>query len=292
MKKVSIILPVYNSEKTIENTISSVLAQDYDNFELIVINDGSKDNSDSICRRIACRDNRIVYYKKENSGVSNTRNFGIDKSSGDYITFIDSDDVMLPDFLSKMVGCVTDSVNLVVCGYYSILNNISKKFTYEKTIISDDMSFVIETLQSRFLFNQVWNKLYSSKIIKDYNIRFDSSIDLGEDLKFNIDYLLYVDRIMILENPLYNYIISNNGLGFKYRFNSALIKLSILEYLELFYEKKNYSKKYIYCSYIRQWMSHFSNIVNNKNGLKFMEKIKSIKSFISDSKYIDKVVKI
>ena len=109
MPKVSIIIPVYNAEKYLKDTLNSVINQTYNDFEVIALNDGSKDNSLSILNEYASKDNRFIVIDKPNSGVSDTRNLGILKASGEYIACLDADDLYSPNFLSVMLGAIESS---------------------------------------------------------------------------------------------------------------------------------------------------------------------------------------
>lgn len=162
--KVSIILPVYNSEKTIETTIRSINNQSYKNIELIIINDGSTDESDKICKFYSEKyKNLIKYFYKKNEGVSKARNYGIDKSSGKFICYIDSDDEYDKNFINILVNKIKyTNADLVAYGYVATTNINTKEFGVKKDIsfYNTELNKYIETLQSIECFNQVWNKIY------------------------------------------------------------------------------------------------------------------------------------
>lgn len=274
-KLVSIILPVYNSEEYIEDTINSVLSQTYPNFELIIINDGSNDNSGIICEKISKIDNRIQYFSIPNSGVSNARNLALAKVNGEYVTFIDSDDLYAKNYLEVLINTIEKyDADIISCAYQT-LSITPKKVDISEDYLNCSFQEYIEKLQPNLLFNQLWNKMYKLSIIKENRIIFDTSIDLAEDYKFNLEYMNCTTKNIYVNIPLYQYRITDNGLGFKYRKNSSEIKLSLLKKLEKIYEEKGYSKNYIYKNYIIQYLAYFSNIIDIRN--KDSNKIKKIK---------------
>ena len=195
MNKVSIILPVYNSENYIEATIDSILEQTYKNFELIIVNDGSKDNSELICKKKAAEDERIKYFYKNNTGVSDTRNVALTYATGDYITFIDSDDLYEKQYLEVLVDNIEmNKVDWSICTY-TYFNKKEKANFINQNIITTSKELIIEKLQPSLLFNQIWNKIYKKNILDVNNITFDKSLSIAEDLKFNIEYLKCCKKI-------------------------------------------------------------------------------------------------
>lgn len=206
---VSIIIPVYNTEKYLEHCITSVLNQTYKNIEVILVNDGSTDNSGEICDKYATKDCRIKVIHQKNSGVSTTRNIGISVAVGQYIQFIDSDDSIDPIMTENLINAVNDNIQLVICGYKSInldrQNRINAKeycpneYIYNKT---DFMLHFADFFNSD-LINPPWNKLYSANLIRKYNIHYLENINLGEDLLFNLDYIKICDFIATVNTPLY-----------------------------------------------------------------------------------------
>lgn len=292
MDLVSIILPVYNSEKYIKLAMESVLKQSYKNFELIIVNDGSTDNSDNICKEYQQKDERIKYIYTQNNGVSSARNYALKYATGTYITFIDDDDMYEKDYLKELVNNVNKyNTDLVSCAYKTI-NKKNRIINYSSDLTTSNLKEYIEILQPNLLINQLWNKIYKLDIIKKNNITFDTNIDLGEDYKFNLEYFSYINSQIYINKPLYNYRINDNGLGFKYRKNSNEIKLSLLRKLELLYNNNNYELNYIYKNYIIQYFSYFSNIVDKRNNITKKEKLIEIRNLIQKEDYRSKLKEI
>ena len=205
---VSIIVPVYNSEKWIDKCINSVLNQSYADFELILVDDGSMDSSFCIMQQYALKDKRIQVYHKDNSGVSDTRNFGINHANGDWITFVDSDDCLSASFLEKTLPS-NDCVDLVVCG--AIIKNkdveTNNLFVQEKRL--EDGVYRIQEVYNIFT-NQVFNgpvrKLFKRSVISDNVLLFPINKSYGEDTDFVYSYLNYVDSVQIVN--YYGYIVN------------------------------------------------------------------------------------
>lgn len=220
-KKISVIVPVYNAQETIEKCINSILLQTYTNLEVIIVNDGSQDKSDEICKKIASTDKRIKYYSKNNTGVSDTRNFGLKESTGDYIAFVDSDDFLDKDMYEVMINEIQDS-DILICNY-SLFNKeyqkIEKKTFFNNSSYSS-LSEMIKNIDSNDMnryFNPPWNKLINRNLINKNLIIFDNNLSLGEDLIFNLTVMKEAKRIKTINKKLYNYMLTSNGLNQKKR---------------------------------------------------------------------------
>lgn len=279
---VSIIMPVYNGEKHIENTIKSIKNQIYTNFELIIVNDGSTDKTQKICEKYKKTIN-MKLINKVNEGVSVARNTGIKNASGEYITFIDSDDLYHRNYINKLCDeIISKSSDWVICNY-SYFEKINKDIIFEGKI--NTKKDVIEKLQKQFLFNQLWNKIYKTQIIKKNKITFDKTTDLGEDAIFNIEYLKYCKKINNIPEALYKYRITDSGLGFKYRKNSGELKLKIFYKMNELYDIYKWEKNYINNNIKKQYISWFSDIIDIRNKDSFFTKYKEIKSITRSKQY-------
>jgi glycosyltransferase involved in cell wall biosynthesis len=266
--EISVIMPIYNAEKTLEKSIGSLINQNFElNYEIILINDGSIDNSEKICKKFQNKYKNIKYKKIKNCGVSTARNIGIELASGEYIMFIDSDDTYDVSMLKKMYNVIKKN-DMAICGYNRVTleknQKIEKKISakeYERT----NFNQMIEICQKNQLFNQIWNKIYSSKILKENNIRFNENISLGEDYSFLLDYIEYCNNVIIISDCLYNYINTTTGLNLRYRKNRMEIDLQNMKKLEKYYESNNFSADYINKKYIQIILSGLNNICKNSN---------------------------
>lgn len=205
MDKISIIVPVYNVEKYISKCCNSVLCQNYKNFELILINDGSTDNSAKICDDIALKDKRVIVRNTHNQGVSAARNLGLEIAQGSYIMFIDADDWMEDDALDRIIQERKNDVDLMVFGSYREYGTTSKKtqvvpfYGATKSILK----MMGEIPDPDSVLCSVWNKVYKSEIVKTRGIKFDNDVCFGEDLLFNLKYLAYSNTVQCA--PIYTY---------------------------------------------------------------------------------------
>lgn len=284
---ISIILPVYNGEKTIKETIESILNQTYQNFQLIIVDDGSTDKTKNICEKYIS--DNVEFYHNSNHGVSYSRNFAIDKCKGEYLVFIDSDDLYCKEYLETMISLMSkNKYDLVCCGYESFDKNEKMFFSNKETFNGKEE--YIEELQSNLIFNQIWNKMYKTEVIKENNISFDTELSIAEDLKFNVEYLSKINSITNTSNVLYKYRITNNGLGFKYRDNIGEIKIDLITEI-----KQKISNgictEFISESYIKQYFFMFSNILDNRNKISKKLKYSKIKKVVQEKKYNEIIFK-
>lgn len=203
---VSIIVPVYNAKKTLSRCLDSVLAQTYQAFEVIVVDDGSMDGSSELCDQYAMKDSRVGVFHQSNSGVSRARNKGLDEAKGEYVTFVDSDDYLSPYFLSKLVS-VNRGFDLVVGGYTCVENKKQNLIRLEncacrdKDSISAYLSKYLDTLSLR----TPWAKLFRLALINRLSLRFDERLHFGEDTLFVYSFLLAAGRIKCIESSDYFY---------------------------------------------------------------------------------------
>lgn len=205
MVDISIIVPVYNAEKSIRRCIESVLTQTMKNWELLLINDGSIDNSKEICSFYENKDSRIKLINKNNSGVSDTRNLGVDLSEGEYITFLDADDWIEHDMLEIMLSNIKKlDVSILLMPTYRDQKNISvNNFISTRKNIFTKKEIQLEFFKQDLFTYSVWGKLYKKNILKD--IRFDKCIQIGEDMLYLWKVLNSVDKIGYISFCKYHY---------------------------------------------------------------------------------------
>lgn len=219
--KISVIVPVYNSENYLKKCIQSILVQTYSDFELILINDGSTDASGAICNQFASYDSRIRVHHQGNKGVSTARNCGIELSMGEWITFVDSDDWIEEEYLSNLIRDSVD-YDLVLSYYYALgwdgwVNHPWVSGSYTRENIKD--SFADNMREYSF----VCSKMYKSFIIKKYALRFNPQISYAEDLIFTLSYLQHTNNVKILSEALYCYncYSTNNSSSRKWSWEAA-----------------------------------------------------------------------
>lgn len=208
MKKVSIIIPVYNGAKTIDRCLSSLLNQTYENMEILIINDGSKDETDSILKTY--KDKRITYISKENSGAGDTRNYGLEQATGNYIMFLDIDDYIEPNCVETMVSAIEkDDCDVVITNYY-----IESSTTIEFTLPFTEITSIEETPEILTKVNLApWNKIYKAYLFKDKGIRFPLGLKY-EDAPVVISALVKSKKIGFVADYLFHYTIEPTGETF------------------------------------------------------------------------------
>lgn len=219
---VSIIVPVYNVENYLKKSLDSLKNQTYENIEIVLIDDGSKDNSGLICDEYAKSDDRFCVFHKENEGVSSARNIGIEKAQGDYIMFLDADDWFEKNAVGKLVDVIEkENVDVVLFEYSVDYDDGKSKVNLHKDIegtisIENAIMYSITPL-NRFL----WSKIYRADIVK--NVRFDKSLHLGEDTVFACQAMLQGNSAYFLAEPLYHYIQSASSATRKPYFDKRML---------------------------------------------------------------------
>lgn len=202
---VSIILPVYNAEKTLENTIDSILSQTYTNFSLLIVDDGSTDSSSEIIQKKATIDPRIKVIHQNNSGVAAARNHGLNEAIGEYVTFIDSDDTVDADYIEGLIASASESTDLVIGGFRNIHHT-------RPDVILSDQKFknleIADFINQHILGNYAavcWGKLFRRDIIQQYAIQFPDGQRLAEDAVFNFSFINRCKSITLTNSAKYNY---------------------------------------------------------------------------------------
>ena len=207
-KKVSIIIPIYNTGKYLEECLDSVVNQTYKNLEIILINDGSKDNSLEICKKYETIDNRIIVIDKENSGVSNTRNVGIQASTGEFITFVDSDDWLELDAIETMVNCINKHNVDAVRTNFAINNEVGKiPKKLEGKIDKEKINELLYYFLNAEIPAYMCLFLIKREIIIENNLKLNENLVMMEDTLFFVDLVQYVNSIYVLNKKTYNYRI-------------------------------------------------------------------------------------
>ncbi len=213
---ISVIIPVYNAEKTISKCIDSVLCQSYQNFEILLINDGSPDNSEEVCLRYAESDERIRYIKKENGGVSTARNLGIDEAKGEYISFIDSDDwieldtlkVLLESASATNADIVIPRSRMVFCDAQgNFEKNVYNEDNFDLVVTKETLRDEFENLRKSWALYSTCGRLYKKELLERYSLRFDKEIKVLEDLCFNLSFVKYAEAISHISDVVYNFLV-------------------------------------------------------------------------------------
>ena len=244
MAAVSIIVPAYNAQKTIGRCIESILNQTYTDFELLVMDDGSKDETPEIIDRYAAKDARVIAVHKPNSGVSDTRNQALDRASGRYIQFLDADDWISPDATRLFVRAMEDNptCDMVIADFYRVVGEkMSQKGDIEEEKLLTREEYADEMMRNPadFYYGVLWNKFFRRSIIEEYKLRMDVQLDWAEDFIFNMEYVLHTDHIYSLKPPVYYYVKTEGSLvaqGGASISRTVRMKLNVIEYYSSFYK--------------------------------------------------------
>lgn len=236
--KISIIIPIYNAEKYLENCLKSIERQTYTDIEVLLINDGSTDESEAICKAYISKDARFKYFKINNHGVGYARNLGIDKSTGEFLCFVDADDYVSERFCEVLISNMEKyNADLSVCNYIELkkIKDIDNKRDKEVSIICGDEIIL-------GLFNKyegfLCNKMYKKSIIIDNNLRINEELSMCEDLVFNMEYLKNVKQVTYTKDILYGYIIHSTNASRRV----SKKWFSVLKSISIIYENiNNYS---------------------------------------------------
>ena len=219
MKKISIILPVYNAEKYLERCIESLLNQTYREFEVIAVDDGSTDDSVRILKNYSNLDSRIIVLQMEHGNVSTARNSAISQMTGEYATFIDADDWCEIDYLMKLKETLeSKGADLAVCGCNEISGNKGLERyleDFEPALLNEEGSSdkLMAFLAEYNILSACWSKLYKTKIISGNKIEFSEKAIVNSDIVFNMEYLLYCNHVSYIRLPLYNYVKYSSSLS-------------------------------------------------------------------------------
>lgn len=311
MIKISIIVPVYNMEKYLEKCLDSLVNQTLKEIEIIVINDGSKDNSINILKQYAKKYKNIKIYDHDNQGISKTRNFGIEKAKGEYIAFIDSDDYVDTRMFEVMYErAKKDNLDIVVCDYYNYYENRNKieKFKivdFKDTTISENKSLIFQINPSP------WNKIYKKELFEVKKYRFPIGIKY-EDLGYIPILLTEANRIGKVNIPLNYYLIRGNSetttidervfdifkildILYEYFENKNMEKTKEVEFLFIskltmynLQQKFNINKK---CAneFINKSFDYLNDKYPHWKINKYFIKTNKLKIFVKSSKWITKI---
>lgn len=314
MKLISIIVPIYNSEKYIERCINSLINQTYKKIEIILINDGSTDNSINICKNLAQIDKRIKVIDKDNQGVSVARNVGLENAHGDYVMFVDIDDWIESNTIQEMYNIIQkENVDIVKCNsisefYNKRINNVIEKEICNIKIEKDKYKKeILKILSNTSKLNVIWGQLIKKEVVE--KLRFENGIVYGEDLLFNVQCLKNATSIYFLDKCCYHYFINHSGVSRNY--SQQVLKKKIQDILYIYphildivsgwdnrYENK-FEKKFIkevLENVLRivmvyedkeSYQSFITNILNDKNYIKCTKKLK--KEDVFNEKYRFKI---
>lgn len=286
MPKISIIVPVYKVEKYLSRCVDSILLQTFTDFELILVDDGSIDESGNICDAYLEKDKRVKVIHKKNGGVSSARNAGLDLAVGKYIMFCDSDDYVDPRWCEEMFTMMeSQNIEMCFCGYYLFDNQsnvvMEERLFSKRKKIEMHRTDIWDVYMKGFL-NMPWNKIYRKSIIIDNNIRFDETINYNEDLLFVLDYLRCIQgEFGVCNIPLYFYVQGIPGsLTRSYVPNLWSIKQRVFDSMDTVLSHCGINKDDIRNQYYSKWLWSISCSIASEldtcNRMNILKKYKNV----------------
>ena len=208
---ISVIVPVYNVEQYLEKCVNSIINQTYKNLEIILVDDESTDSSGELCDKLAGKDDRIIVIHKKNGGVSDARNYGIEKAKGNYIGFVDSDDFIDEEMYEKLYEVlIKEDADVVECGFKIVYPNKIELFTEQKYYkVCNKEEYLEEFLIIEKIFGSVWTKLIKSDIAKKVTFPVDK---INEDAYYSYNLIENANKFIIFDKPYYNYFMRKNSI--------------------------------------------------------------------------------
>ena len=296
MPKFSIILPVYNVEKYIAKSITSILEQTYSDFELIIIIDGSKDKSEAIAREFENRDDRVKVYTKPNGGLSDARNYGLNFAAGEFIYFLDSDDWIEPALLEDNLKIITEhNLDIIVFGFYQDNVDSQEKLIKQIQHVPEQALWINgEAIKfTPYMLNilgYAWNKIYRKAYLDKYRIRFMKDVSLVEDILFNAKVYQYADQIIFNQKPYVHYIqrpvVTLTKQFHKQSFEWVKLKhIALSEFLEAW---SFTNQQEILADNLMGGLRYcVLNLFHYKNQLDFIEKVQYINMMVNDTDLVN-----
>lgn len=289
--KFSVIIPVYNCADRLHISVESILQQTYNDFELILVNDGSKDESLNICNEYASKDCRVKVLNQKNSGPSVARNTGLKYVSGEYVVFCDSDDCLEKEALEKINKEIHNNdgiCDIVFYGYYDCIvenGGIVKrnKHTYAHSVFNSNKALkeMYNDLNDISFTYPVWNKAYRLQFVKESKAEFPVRVNIAEDYVFNLKLYTKAENTIVMSECLYNYIQHSGSITTKFQES----KINSAEYVYEYAVKvmKEWNPNMVNCihnSYLKDISVYINNMFNSNVNLSAAKKIELVRSVI------------
>lgn len=298
----SIIVPCYNIDKYIRKCIDSIICQSFTNFELILVDDGSTDNTGVICDECRLKDNRINVIHQSNSGVSVARNVGIDNAKAEWIIFVDPDDWLELNAVEIIYKTIlAQNADLYMFDYFQEYKNkcIEKNLFSETKLLSENDIYslriapfnqlIINGKQIEYETNVIWNKVYKTSVLKKSNLQFDPKARKGQDVIFNAEAYQIFNSYYYIKAPLYHYRYLESSITNRYNPNVRYYNEIAFQHYERIIKQYNLSKEYYRSYYIRVLTRLYSCLrlyyFHDKNTMAWKQKKKEIKDILNSYPY-------
>ncbi len=283
-KKISVIIPAYNIAPYIGRCLDSILNQTYTNLEVIVIDDGSKDNTRDIIEEYKVKDSRIVAIYKENGGVSDTRNKGLEVATGDYIGFVDGDDYVENNMYEVLINnAIKYGADISHCGYrLKFPTNEFLLYGTDRVVEQDNQQGVIDLLEGKFIEPSLCNKLFSKKCVEGLRLRKD--LKINEDLLFDAMAFAKADKSVFEDKPLYNYIMRTNSATTSVSLsrNKVFDALRVREIITDMFDENSRVYPVAIDSQLKIAIQTYRTLTTNKQAKEFAGEKKNIKNKVKE----------
>lgn len=298
--KVSVVMPVYNADRYLAKSIESMLSQTLKEIELILVNDGSKDNSLRICEEYKIKDNRVTVINKKNEGACIARNTGIEKARGKYIQLVDADDYIESNMLEEQYNLAEETnAEVVMCGMkfdvYQKSGQVVTSESYYKDIVlkyQDDIKPIFMDLFDNLLFNYTHNKLYNAEFLKSNNLKFIEWLPIDQDTNFNIDVFRKLNKLTISTKSYYHYVKTfDETIVTRYHANKFKVRTFRYDRLKQLlmdwdiYNEEN--RKKLASMYIHHVIECIEMFNHDKCSLSFKEKKQQIRNILDTEQVIE-----
>lgn len=291
----SVIIPVYNAQQHIKRCMESIIDQSYTDLEIILINDGSTDNSGEICDDYAQKDKRVKVIHKENGGVSSARNAGLEIATGDYISFIDPDDWIDRNMYETLFSHISDA-NIDVLRFNAYRKDeIINELPFDGVYTNEDLENKVllpmigaEAFGGMFILGVLWLHIYKREIIEKYHIRFNTRLRRCEDRLFTLTFTIHAKSMKFIKDVLYHYEVYDESLSNKYdpyRWEQELIYLNELKEEYYKYKPKTFiteANRRIQSEYVLRSITSINNEFFSRNNSSFFSKYKNTKTIVNN----------
>lgn len=263
---ITIMIPAYNAEKYIGRCLESLKNQTYQDIEIVIVNDGSKDKTQSICEEYVREDSRFRLINQKNGGEGAARNTGIRESKGQFLCFVDADDYVEADFIENMYQMhMEHNADLVICGFTELKDSDIINQTNGPVEIMNQEDAMEKLLREDSFKGYVWNKMFSMQIVRDNQMQFDGSLAVWTDVLFVFQYMLHIKKAVFNPRPTYNYIyvensashLSNHLLGVEKSYSAIRAKEQMVDKIPAGYDKV---KKQLAVRYVQSALAVIRNI--------------------------------
>lgn len=285
---ISVMIPAYNAERYIKECLESLKNQTYKNIEIVIVNDGSTDCTQSICEEYVSEDNRFRLVNQKNGGEGAARNRGLQEAKGKYLCFVDADDHVYSEFIENMYKMQQEyQAGMVICGFTELKDNeVINETSGEIQVMNQEVA--MENLLKEDSFKgYVWNKMFDMDIIRKNQLKFDVSLAVWTDVLFVFQYMLHIQRVVFNPKPMYYYIYvessashaANHVLGVEKSYSAIRAKEQMVDSIPEGYDKV---KKQLAVRFVKSSLAVIRNVGYSKDGQNYNSYLENVRAYIKE----------